>query len=527
MGTLGAASVNDNNHPIIVNLPERPTIVGVHNGVLRDHWRVWNEHTELRNAKQGTVDSQLIFQMLSRYGEEGLRELSGDASIAWFEGGRPDEMNLARMGGRPLHLVKTKGGSIIFTSAKENMDAALATFPQLEIDERWDMKEGEKLTILGGEVLEARDDWPVITASKYQSQGRTSHVPGGYGYGYDWDDDDRPRVTTTTTTIGKAPSQGSKSTSSGAVIGTRTRTSPPPAPGHRNPTIGELSRHRGDVLDEANAGRAARPFAPKRKADATIRQEYLWDYFFESFVEDKTDEALYEGLEFIYCHVSDAEMIHAERFVEELIEEELSEAFENVRDLWEFEDRAEDLSEDHPHGEVISSAEIKPRCTARGPLNQQCSHSKHSIELAHTWPTAEKHDPDTVNITEKVIEAVKEGRTMPTQRVYDTCLGRVRGKAMACLAICCDVQSYNAVKAVTVRLEKHPPMMLTELCRIEDSLIEVYAEQEKRFSDLGRHGKAVAERIAQDSEIPSTRPSTELVLANVDSTLTGEQKESD
>lgn len=177
-------SVNDpaNNHPIIVNRRgPYPPIVGVHNGVLRNDFSLWNRWTDLKEEKQGEVDSQLLFQIISRKGHEALEEVRGDASIAWVEPDAPRRLNVARMGGRPLCYVTTPGGSLIFASTAECLLDAITHFTyfnNVDIDAFVDMNEGDHIVVVRGHIVAQRTDFPVIKIASSYSGGGTGWVNG-------------------------------------------------------------------------------------------------------------------------------------------------------------------------------------------------------------------------------------------------------------------------------------------------------------------------------------------------------------
>lgn len=198
--TTGDPADNDNNHPIVVQADgEAPGIVGIHNGVLWNDTELWKQYQDLAAEKVGEVDSQLIFQILSRQGRDGLDQLEGDASIAWMPLAAPHELNVARMGGRPLVATTTPGGSFIFASTGKDLLNALSYFKPLgtfKESDVVDFAEGDWVTVIDGEVVENGCDFPVITISRSYTYSKNrpapstpstaSHRPTWYD---DWDDD--------------------------------------------------------------------------------------------------------------------------------------------------------------------------------------------------------------------------------------------------------------------------------------------------------------------------------------------------
>lgn len=194
--TQGDPKDNDNNHPIVVpRRDEHPGLVGIHNGMLWNDTQVWRDNPDLAAEKIGEVDSQLIFQLLSRRGRESLDLLDGDASIAWVDIDYPGELNLARMGGRPLAAALTKGGSLIFGSTQAALTEAIDHFPQLRHGyEMTELAEGDWVTVAAGEIIADGIDFPVISLAKSYSypKGNTTRNAGAYSTPwYDpYDDDD-------------------------------------------------------------------------------------------------------------------------------------------------------------------------------------------------------------------------------------------------------------------------------------------------------------------------------------------------
>jgi hypothetical protein len=194
--TTGDPSDNDNNHPIVVSPRDQaPGLVGIHNGMLWNDTQLWRTHRDLADERVGEVDSQLIFQIMSRQGREALSQIEGDASIAWLDMARPDELNVARMGGRPLFGVTTEGGSFFFASTAEALTEALGHFHQLGRFAKSDMiafAEGDWVTVADGEIVANGCDFPVITVARYYTTGTTTtskatqHQPTWYD---NWDDD--------------------------------------------------------------------------------------------------------------------------------------------------------------------------------------------------------------------------------------------------------------------------------------------------------------------------------------------------
>lgn len=171
-GTGGRAADNNNNHPIYVReTPElfSTGIVGIHNGILDNHRAIWAREKELDKARVGQVDSELIFQLLAHQGVDGLDRLAGDAAIAWLTTDQPGHIQMAKLGGRPLVIAETAGGSMIYASEKRCIKEAVAHFRQLKLVDCYDVKDGEGFTYHNGELIDVSDSYPVISLAKSYS----------------------------------------------------------------------------------------------------------------------------------------------------------------------------------------------------------------------------------------------------------------------------------------------------------------------------------------------------------------------
>lgn len=120
-GWKARPAVNENNHPF-----HFPGVTGIHNGVLWNPDDLWEM---AGRAPSVATDSAALFAALSwRDGTRTavLREVLGDASVAWIETEHPDRTYLARLSGRPLAVGRTPGGSFLWASTKPLLQAAAA-----------------------------------------------------------------------------------------------------------------------------------------------------------------------------------------------------------------------------------------------------------------------------------------------------------------------------------------------------------------------------------------------------------------
>lgn len=99
-----------NCHPFLYG-----DILGAHNGVVA------NFHDRLRTIPElakMSVDSELIFWTLNKFGKSGLKgRIIGPAAIWWIDMRSPESVNLLTNGGNPLHFVQ--GGEFFAFSSEE------------------------------------------------------------------------------------------------------------------------------------------------------------------------------------------------------------------------------------------------------------------------------------------------------------------------------------------------------------------------------------------------------------------------
>ena len=123
--TTGSPECNDNNHPIVDG-----AIVGVHNGVIRNHLAL-----DAKYPKAAEVDSAVIMSMLkTKAGKNPLSvgviaraypELVGPAAIAVADTRQPDRVFLAR-NTNPINFTRDRdAGILMFASTAEILQSAL------------------------------------------------------------------------------------------------------------------------------------------------------------------------------------------------------------------------------------------------------------------------------------------------------------------------------------------------------------------------------------------------------------------
>lgn len=112
--TKGHPSLEANNHPI-----RHGSVVGIHNGIIKNDDKLFEQHRIERAHPEMTVDSEIIFALagLARgQTAKALQELYGSMATAWLDEERP-ELLLARGMGRPLWLGQGKN-ELFFASTR-------------------------------------------------------------------------------------------------------------------------------------------------------------------------------------------------------------------------------------------------------------------------------------------------------------------------------------------------------------------------------------------------------------------------
>lgn len=117
--TLGSPDANENNHPIV-----RPGVVLAHNGVVRNHDRVF---ARLRAQRLARVDSEALAAVVEKAEDvedalEWFGHVQGSAAVAWMHTGQPD-VHVARIVGSPLVVGQTAEGDAIGASTKAILES--------------------------------------------------------------------------------------------------------------------------------------------------------------------------------------------------------------------------------------------------------------------------------------------------------------------------------------------------------------------------------------------------------------------
>ncbi len=154
--THGKPELDYNNHPII-----HGSIVGVHNGVLRNHEEILKETG--REDSRALVDSEAIFAAVFKWGVmDGLKKVRGDMVTVFANANHPKTLYVARSHGRQLYLARTKAGSLIFASEPQVIEAT-----DVRINSMSQIREHRLLKIRNGKIKERLDlPAPIVKQSE-------------------------------------------------------------------------------------------------------------------------------------------------------------------------------------------------------------------------------------------------------------------------------------------------------------------------------------------------------------------------
>jgi glucosamine 6-phosphate synthetase-like amidotransferase/phosphosugar isomerase protein len=148
--TKGHPSLAANNHPI-----RHGAVVGVHNGIISNDDKLFDEHGLARAEPEMTVDSEIIFALaeVSRgRTAAALEQLYGSMAAAWLDEGR-SELLLARGLGRPLWIGLGKR-ELFFASTRLALELA-ESYAGLKL-KKSQLDEGTVIAVENGAIV-ARD----------------------------------------------------------------------------------------------------------------------------------------------------------------------------------------------------------------------------------------------------------------------------------------------------------------------------------------------------------------------------------
>ncbi len=211
LATHGSTSDNRNNHPVLS--PER-SIALVHNGVIYNHSTVRKSLAPI----DFDVDTAVIPALIEADPTlDRLRDLDGDAAIAWLANDKHGTLHLARLEHSPMVIAQLDDGSFVFASTEALLWRVLIQL-DLTPDFMKTVAEYTHLRVVDGVITEWTTLEPSRAESSYYDYGHYRHltaggkspaksssygvesdpfwvdkydgVPRPYGSYEDWDDDD-------------------------------------------------------------------------------------------------------------------------------------------------------------------------------------------------------------------------------------------------------------------------------------------------------------------------------------------------
>ncbi|HLM93862.1 MAG TPA: hypothetical protein VK273_08635 [Gaiellaceae bacterium] len=144
--TKGHPSLEANNHPI-----RHGSVVGIHNGIIRNDEEIFAEYGFERAEPGMTVDSEAIFALmeLERSSAQALDKLYGSMASAWMDEREPEVVYLARGMGRPLWIGEGRK-ELFFASTKAALEL-VESYAGVSLVSR-EVTEGTLLTVNGGKI---------------------------------------------------------------------------------------------------------------------------------------------------------------------------------------------------------------------------------------------------------------------------------------------------------------------------------------------------------------------------------------
>jgi glutamine---fructose-6-phosphate transaminase (isomerizing) len=158
--TKGHPSLEANNHPI-----RHGSVIGIHNGIIRNDEEIFAEYGFERAAPKMTVDSEAIFALmeLERSSARALDKLYGSMASAWMDEREPDVVYLARGMGRPLWIGEGRH-ALFFASTKAALEL-VESYAGVSLVSR-EVSEGTLLSVSGGQVVRAESFQPDMAFSE-------------------------------------------------------------------------------------------------------------------------------------------------------------------------------------------------------------------------------------------------------------------------------------------------------------------------------------------------------------------------
>jgi glucosamine 6-phosphate synthetase-like amidotransferase/phosphosugar isomerase protein len=148
--TKGHPDIDANNHPI-----RHGTVVGVHNGVIRNDDEIFARFGIARHRDDMTVDSEAIFALMELHGHAPrvLRRLHGTMAAAWLDERDHERLYLAKGIRRPLWIGET-ARELYFASTRRALAIVEAAL-HVRLETR-EVREGRLLEVVSANIVRTR-----------------------------------------------------------------------------------------------------------------------------------------------------------------------------------------------------------------------------------------------------------------------------------------------------------------------------------------------------------------------------------
>ncbi|HEC63674.1 MAG TPA: hypothetical protein ENI23_00105 [bacterium] len=141
-GTKGSEINPDNNHPLLIGDMNKPDLIFVHNGGIKNDDELFTKH---KFNRRGQVDSEIIGHLIASYKddfstdnlEKTFKELEGAFAVLAFNPNIPTKTACLKTSSRPMDILWIEElGTLFVVSEKEYLYEAISSY------ERWRIREG-------------------------------------------------------------------------------------------------------------------------------------------------------------------------------------------------------------------------------------------------------------------------------------------------------------------------------------------------------------------------------------------------
>jgi len=179
--TVGSRGLdNDDNHPFAVQLDDKHSVLGIHNGTLYNHENIFRKLPKFLK-RQGRVDSESIFHLMFHLSEHGTkpwdadmmkklgRRLDGAAACIVVNTRFPEKVATFRFG-RPMeYFLITPLNIVVICSERKFVDSALEKYELYRVLFDSELPELEKyytsLTEKDFRIFDTSKPWPAGSPS--------------------------------------------------------------------------------------------------------------------------------------------------------------------------------------------------------------------------------------------------------------------------------------------------------------------------------------------------------------------------